>query len=191
MIIIILLVLIFLVLSAMLFASMMRTAARKGPFKTKCPHCDEIISDRASHCPYCAQPTWEQRPSWIEAKTVKGRKLQGAIALAVSVGILLLIAAAALLAAVPAHAAEPGRDMTCRGSLEGPSEFRMVGETCYIDDPAAAEIVNAACQSKLPCVVRARVVGRDTPTGMPRAYTVVKVYSARNDVPLPRARAQR
>jgi hypothetical protein len=75
---------------------------------------------------------------------------------------------------------EPGQDMTCRGSLEGPSNFRMVGETCYITDPSALEAVNAACHPEQSCIVRARVVRRDTPTGMPQAYTVLRVYSAHN-----------
>jgi hypothetical protein len=80
------------------------------------------------------------------------------------------------------------QDKMCRGSLEGPSDFRVVGETCYITDPAAVEAVNAACQSEQPCIVFAHVARRDTPTGMPQSFTVLKVYSARNDVPLPQAR---
>jgi hypothetical protein len=88
-----------------------------------------------------------------------------------------------------AHAGEPGRDMTCRGPLDiyrglGGYDTDVLtigspeGRLCYIREPAAVEAINAACQDKQPCVIRARVVKRDTPNGMPQTYNVMKVYSA-------------
>ena len=95
--------------------------------------------------------------------------------------IKISLAAACLLVAVTAaHATE--RDMTCRGLLEGPANYRVIGpdaRMCYVTDAALLERVNASCQSGMPCVVRARVTFRDTPTLMPQTYNVVKVYSAR------------
>jgi hypothetical protein len=92
-----------------------------------------------------------------------------------------------------AHAGEPGRDMTCRGlfeinhrSLGGHDrDLLTIGDPertlCYIQDPAAVETVIATCQDKQPCRIRARVVKRDTPNGMPQTYNVLKVYSAIKD----------
>jgi hypothetical protein len=53
--------------------------------------------------------------------------------------------------------------------------------------PAEA-IINAACQTDLPCVIRAHVDLRDSPNGMPPTWNVTQVYSARASVPLPRKR---
>ena len=52
---------------------------------------------------------------------------------------------------------------------------------CYLrnNDSAASEIIKAACATDTPCVVRVRAVRRVTPNGMPRSFTVLKVYSAR------------
>jgi hypothetical protein len=88
-----------------------------------------------------------------------------------------------------AHAGEPGRDLTCSGPLDGyrgagghDLDVLIIGSPegrlCYIRDPAAVEAINAVCQDKQPCHIRARVIRRDTPNGMPQTYNVVKVYSA-------------
>lgn len=105
---------------------------------------------------------------------------------------LAVAIAAALLTTTAASAAEPGRDLTCSGPLGG---YRGAGghdldvltigspegRLCYIRDPAAVETINAACQDKQPCIIRARVTRRDTPNGMPQTYNVLKVYSARKE----------
>ena len=104
----------------------------------------------------------------------------------------LLTAAALIALAAPAAAAEPGRDLTCRGPLDiyrglggHDTDVLTIGDPertlCYIRDPAAIEIINAACKDKTPCQIRARVVRRDTPNGMPQTYNVLKVYSATKD----------
>jgi hypothetical protein len=88
-----------------------------------------------------------------------------------------------------AHADEPGRDMTCRGSFDifhrslggYDRDLLMIGDLCYIQDPVAVETVIATCQDKQPCRIRARVVKRDTPNGMPQTYNVLKIYSATKD----------
>src|SRR5262245_65429921 len=110
--------------------------------------------------------------------------------------IKIALAAGLLLAAAAAHAAE--RDITCRGpffifrglgSLD--ADTRTVGEPettlCYLRrNPQAEQMLDSACQTEMPCIVRVRAVPRDTPNGMPQTWNVVRVYSARVDVPLPR-----
>ena len=69
---------------------------------------------------------------------------------------------------------------TCRGPVEVCNRpHRDVGR-CYAGDAASAAIIDAACEKDKPCVVRARLVPRDTPNGIPRNFNVVKVYSARS-----------
>jgi hypothetical protein len=87
----------------------------------------------------------------------------------------------------------PVRDLTCRGefSMYGGAgglapDVRMIGtpETrlCYLrGNPEASAIIDPACKIGESCVVRARVVPRDTPNGMPQTYNVLKVYSARKE----------
>ena len=71
------------------------------------------------------------------------------------------------------------RDMTCSGTVNGTNDIRAVGLSCIIqNNPKAIETVEAACRPEHPCVVRARVVPRDTPNVMPQSYTVLEVYSA-------------
>jgi hypothetical protein len=88
-----------------------------------------------------------------------------------------------------AHAGESGRNLTCSGALGG---YRGAGghdldvltigspegRLCYIREPAAVAAIDAVCQDKQPCRIRARVTRRDTPNGMPQTYNVMKVYSA-------------
>jgi hypothetical protein len=64
-------------------------------------------------------------------------------------------------------------------------DVRIIGTPerapCYLEgNPEASELVDAACKDKPSCIVRARVVRRDTPNGMPQTYNVLKVYSAQN-----------
>jgi hypothetical protein len=113
----------------------------------------------------------------------------------------LLLIATALLVAIAANAQEnirlpserpyqaDGRDMTCRGELYGQGTLLNIG-VCYTPirlenrgkpvtvDPTMSETISAACQREQPCIVRARVVRRDTPNGMPQSYTIIRVYSA-------------
>jgi hypothetical protein len=96
--------------------------------------------------------------------------------------LTLIIASAVMLA--PAHAAAGERDMTCRGELIGSNDVHAIfadsGPNCYIQaNPIALDIVNASCKIEQPCVVRARVIPRATPHGMPPSFTILKVYSAR------------
>jgi hypothetical protein len=99
----------------------------------------------------------------------------------------------ALAAATTAHAEPlPGRDMTCRGPFDmyrglggHDVDVRIIGTPertlCYLrGNPEASELVDAACKDKPSCIVRARVVPRDTPNGMPQTYNVLKVYSAKS-----------
>jgi hypothetical protein len=91
--------------------------------------------------------------------------------------------ALAALAIATTSAARADTLRTCRGPLEvWVGDFnrphRDVGR-CYADDAASAAIIDAACEKDKPCVVRARVVPRDTPALMPRNYNVVRVLSAR------------
>jgi hypothetical protein len=101
--------------------------------------------------------------------------------------MIKIFAAVLVLAATAAHAGErAARDMTCRGRLEGPANFRVIGpdaRICYVTDPALLELVNASCQEGITCVVRAHVVPRDTPNGMPPAWTVKRIYSIRTELP--------
>jgi hypothetical protein len=104
-----------------------------------------------------------------------------------------LAAAIALALLGQAAAGEPGRDITCRGSFDiyrgaggHDLDVRTIGEPettlCYLrGNPEASAIIDAACKDKSSCVVRARVVRRDTPNGMPQTYNVLKVYSARKE----------
>ena len=85
-----------------------------------------------------------------------------------------------VLRPVPAAAAADyaERDMTCRGPLYGSGIYNI--GTCYIhNDMFSYNDVVRWCEDEKPCVVRARVVPRGTPSGMPQSYTIVKVYSAR------------
>jgi hypothetical protein len=112
-----------------------------------------------------------------------------------------LTVAGLLLAVTATHAAERTEwDMTCRGPFDirrglggYDLDVRTIGtpetKLCYLrGNPEASAIVDAACQTEMSCVVRARVALRDTPTLMPQTYNVVKVYTARTHVPLPRKR---
>jgi hypothetical protein len=116
----------------------------------------------------------------------------------------IILAAALLLAAAAAHAGERTEfDMTCRGPFDihrglggYDLDMRTIGtpetKLCYLTgNPEASAIVDAACQTEMPCVIRARVTFRDTPTLMPQTYNVVKVYAAHTHMPLPRKRPPR
>src|SRR5438552_3443611 len=96
---------------------------------------------------------------------------------------MLATLAALAVSLLAAHAGErAARDLTCRGRLEGPANYRVIGpdaRSCYVTDPALLELLNARCQADMPCVVRARVVPRDTPSLMPPTWTVRHIYSAR------------
>jgi hypothetical protein len=47
--------------------------------------------------------------------------------------------------------------------------------------PEASEIVDAACEMKQPCIIRARVERRDTPNGMPQTFNILRIYSVKKD----------
>jgi len=100
----------------------------------------------------------------------------------IALAALALVTTSAALPA--ASAAEPGRDMTCRGELEvwGTPSRRTVGR-CFIEsrNEEAAKIVDAACEENAPCVLRVRAALRDTPHGIPQTYNVLKLYSARRE----------
>src|SRR5262249_57842462 len=114
---------------------------------------------------------------------------------------MISLATGLLLGAAAAHASE--RDMTCRGPLlifrglgGQDADTRTIGSPeqtlCYLRrNPQAEKIVNTACQTELPCIVRVRAEPRDTPSLMPRTWNVLRVYSARTDVPLPRKRPEK
>jgi hypothetical protein len=86
----------------------------------------------------------------------------------------LLMITAALVALTGAAEAV---DMTCRGTLYGTPDLRLIG-ACYVQgNREALEAVNAACKDDQSCIFRAKVTRRDTPHGMPQSYNVIRIYS--------------
>jgi hypothetical protein len=91
----------------------------------------------------------------------------------ITIAALLFLGTAAL----PAHATEPGRDMTC----DGPYRGERVGYCHLMDGPLVGiEIVEKTCEMYHRCVIRARVIPDEGKVdGRYQNYTVLKVYSAR------------
>jgi hypothetical protein len=99
--------------------------------------------------------------------------------------IRTILAASLILAAMSTEAPAAERDMTCRGKFgfQHGTTPMIFGDdrTCHFTEPSQVELVNATCGTEQLCVVRARVVPRDTPKDLLPIYAIVKVYDANTE----------